>query len=104
VLATIYPGASPSEVENTVTKKIEDAVFFGKHQKIDLSLVRFIYGFHNAKHKSKVDLSLNDAQRKINAIISDLPKDAKAPSLSKFSLSDLPIMTGANGNMDEVAL
>src|SRR5690606_9591253 len=23
---TVYPGASPSEVENTVTKKIEDAV------------------------------------------------------------------------------
>jgi HAE1 family hydrophobic/amphiphilic exporter-1 len=48
-------------------------------------------------------LTFPDAQRKINAIISDLPKDAKAPSLSKFSLSDLPIMTiGANGNMDEV--
>jgi HAE1 family hydrophobic/amphiphilic exporter-1 len=46
---------------------------------------------------------LNDAQRKINAIISDLPKDAKAPSLSKFSLSDLPMTIGANGNMDEVA-
>jgi HAE1 family hydrophobic/amphiphilic exporter-1 len=47
-------------------------------------------------------LTFPDAQRKINAIISDLPKDAKAPSLSKFSLSDLPIMTiGANGNMDE---
>jgi HAE1 family hydrophobic/amphiphilic exporter-1 len=48
---------------------------------------------------------LNDAQRKINAIISDLPKDAKAPSLSKFSLSDLPIMTShlLIGNMDEVA-
>ncbi len=25
-ITTIYPGASPSEVENTVTKKIEDAV------------------------------------------------------------------------------
>ena len=25
-VATIYPGASPSEVENTVTKKIEDAI------------------------------------------------------------------------------
>jgi HAE1 family hydrophobic/amphiphilic exporter-1 len=25
-VATIYPGASPSEVENTVTKKKEDAV------------------------------------------------------------------------------
>ena len=25
-VSTVYPGASPSEVENTVTKKIEDAV------------------------------------------------------------------------------
>jgi HAE1 family hydrophobic/amphiphilic exporter-1 len=36
---------------------------------------------------------MNDAQRKINAIINDLPDDAQAPSLNKFSLSDLPIMT-----------
>jgi HAE1 family hydrophobic/amphiphilic exporter-1 len=105
-VATIYPGASPSEVENTVTKKIEDAVASLENiKKIDsrsyesLSTVSI-----TLNTKAKVDLSLNDAQRKINAIISDLPKDAKAPSLSKFSLSDLPIMTiGANGNMDEVA-
>ncbi len=25
-ITTVYPGASPAEVENTVTKKIEDAV------------------------------------------------------------------------------
>src|SRR5690625_1279135 len=25
-ISTVYPGASPSEIENTVTKKIEDAV------------------------------------------------------------------------------
>lgn len=25
-VSTVYPGASPSEVENTVTKKIEDAI------------------------------------------------------------------------------
>ncbi len=31
-----------------------------------------------------------------------LPDDVKQPSLSKFSLSDLPIMTiGANAKMDE---
>jgi HAE1 family hydrophobic/amphiphilic exporter-1 len=47
---------------------------------------------------AEVDVSLNDAQRKINALLSVTCKDAKAPSLSKFSLSDLPIMTiGANG-------
>ena len=26
-VATIYPGASPGEIENAVTKKIEDATF-----------------------------------------------------------------------------
>ena len=105
-IATVYPGASPSEVENTVTKKIEDAVASLENiKKIDsrsyesLSTVSI-----TLNSKAKVDISLNDAQRKINAIISSLPDNAKTPSLSKFSLSDLPIITiGANGKMDEVA-
>jgi HAE1 family hydrophobic/amphiphilic exporter-1 len=33
---------------------------------------------------------MNDAQRKINAIINDLPDDAQAPSLNKF-LSDFQL-------------
>ena len=50
------------------------------------------------------DYSLNDAQRKINAVLKDLPHDVDPPSLSKFSLSDLPIMTiGATASMDEIA-
>ncbi|WP_367773075.1 efflux RND transporter permease subunit [Flavobacterium sp. WC2421] len=105
-VSTIYPGASPSEVENTVTKKIEDAIASLENiKKIDsksyesLSIVSI-----SLNSNADVDISMNDAQRKINAIISDLPDDAKAPSLSKFSLSDLPIMTiGANGKMDEAA-
>ncbi len=104
-IATIYPGASPSEVENTVTKKIEDAIASLENiKKIDsksfegLSTVSI-----TLTTKAKVDIALNDAQRKINAIISTLPDNAKTPSLSKFSLSDLPIMTiGSNGKMDEV--
>ncbi len=105
-VATIYPGASPSEVENTITKKVEDAVASLENiKKLDsksyesLSTVSI-----TLNSNADVDISMNDAQRKINAIISDLPDDAKVPSLSKFSLSDLPIMTiAANGNMDEVA-
>jgi hydrophobe/amphiphile efflux-1 (HAE1) family protein len=103
-ISTIYPGASPSEVENTVTKKIEDAIASLENvKKIDsksyesLSIVSI-----TLTSNAKVDFSLNDAQRKINAIISDLPDDVKTPALTKFSLSDLPIMTlGANGKMDE---
>ena len=105
-ISTVYPGASPSEVENTVTKKVEDAIASLENiKKIDsksyesLSIVSI-----SLTSNAKVDISMNDAQRKINAIISTLPNDAKTPSLSKFSLSDLPIMTiGANGKMDEAA-
>ena len=103
-ISTIYPGASPSEVENTITKKMEDAIASLENiKKIDsksyesLSVVSI-----SLTSNANVDVSMNDAQRKINAIISDLPDDAKTPSLSKFSLSDLPIMTiGANAKMDE---
>ena len=105
-VSTIYPGASPSEIENTVTKKIEDAIASLENiKKIDsksyesLSIVSI-----TLTSSANVDISMNDAQRKINAILNDLPKDAKAPSLNKFSLSDLPIITlGANGKMDEAS-
>ena len=105
-VATIYPGASPSEIENTVTKKIEDAIASLENiKKIDsksyesLSIVSI-----TLTSEADVDISMNDAQRKINAILADLPEDADPPSLSKFSLSDLPIITlGAYGKMDEAA-
>lgn len=49
-----------------------------------------------------VDQALNDAQRKVNAILKDLPEDVDPPSLNKFSLDDLPVLTlSASANMDE---
>jgi HAE1 family hydrophobic/amphiphilic exporter-1 len=105
-IATIYPGASPSEIENTVTKKIEDAVASLENiKKIDAKSYESLSTVSiTLTSNADVDISLNDAQRKINAIISDLPDDAETPSLTKFSVSDLPIMSiGANGKMDEVA-
>ena len=105
-VSTVYPGASPSEVENTVTKKVEDAIASLENiKKIDsksyesLSVVSI-----TLTSNANVDVSMNDAQRKINAIISNLPDDAKTPGLNKFSLSDMPIITlGAYGKMDEAA-
>ncbi|HQK41244.1 MAG TPA: efflux RND transporter permease subunit, partial [Flavobacterium alvei] len=105
-VSTVYPGASPGEVENTVTKKIEDAISTMENiKKIEsksyesLSVVMI-----TLTTEADADYALNDAQRKINAVLKDLPDDVDPPSLSKFSLSDLPIMTiGATGKMDEIA-
>ncbi|MFV0178845.1 efflux RND transporter permease subunit [Empedobacter falsenii] len=94
-ISTIYPGASPNEVENSVTKKIEDAVAALENvKKVEsksyesLSVVMV-----TLNSDANADLALNDAQRKINAIEKDLPDDVDPPSLTKFSLSDLPIIT-----------
>ncbi|MBS0025997.1 efflux RND transporter permease subunit [Chitinophaga sp. 22321] len=103
-IATIYPGASPNEVESSITKKIEDAVAsMEKIKKItsksseSLSVITV-----ELNNDADVDIALQDAQRKVNAILADLPTDAKPPSLNKFSLDDLPIMTlSATAKMDD---
>lgn len=102
-IATVYPGASPKEVESTITKKIEDAV--ASMEKIKKIISKSSESLSTVtvelNNDANVDIALQDAQRKVNAILSDLPTDAKAPSLNKFSLDDLPIMTlSATANMD----
>ncbi|QHS61546.1 efflux RND transporter permease subunit [Chitinophaga agri] len=102
-IATVYPGASPKEVESTITKKIEDAV--ASMEKIKKIISKSSESLSTVtvelNNDANVDIALQDAQRKVNAILSDLPTDAKAPSLNKFSLDDLPIMTlSATAKMD----
>ena len=106
-ISTVYAGASPSEIESTVTKKIEDAVSALEnikkiqsysYESLSVVVVRLT-------NDANVDNTLNEAQRKINAIKADLPDDAKEPSLSKFSLSDLPIISiGVTSNLSSSEL
>jgi HAE1 family hydrophobic/amphiphilic exporter-1 len=93
-ITTIYPGAAPSEVETEISKKIEDAVS-GLDNLDDVKS----NSFENAsvlvvqfKAGTDIDLALQDAQREIDKMVSDLPDDAEQPSLSKISPSDQPIM------------
>ncbi|MCZ4242686.1 efflux RND transporter permease subunit [Pedobacter punctiformis] len=104
-ISTIYPGASPNEVENTVTKKIEDAVSSMENiKKINsVSFESLSTVTITLTDKANIDIALNDAQRKVNAILAELPDDVKTPSLSKFSLDDLPVITmSASANMDDI--
>lgn len=94
MVQTVYPGASSEEVENTVTKKIEDAV----------SAIQGVKSIQSSSREgvSIVLIELNqdqnaedrqlDAERKIKQIIDDLPEDVREPVTSRFSLDDLPIV------------
>lgn len=93
-ISTIYPGASPSEVENSVTKPIEDAV--SSLEGIDKLSSTSVEGMSlivvTLDETADVDEALQNAQRKINAIMGLLPEEMKDPSLGKFNFSDMPIM------------
>jgi HAE1 family hydrophobic/amphiphilic exporter-1 len=107
MVTTIYPGAGPGEVESTVSKTIENEVSSLENidelqsfsmEGVSLIVIKF-------KHGTNSDLSLQNAQRKINAIRSKLPEDIEDPALDKFSFDDLPIMKlGVTSNIAPVEL
>ncbi|MEI7662113.1 MAG: efflux RND transporter permease subunit [Bacteroidota bacterium] len=94
VIVTPYPGASPSEVENSVTKKMEDAI--SSLEDIDniqstssegSSVVVIIF-----KSTANMDKAIENATRKASNIEYLLPKDVRKPVISNFSMDDIPIM------------
>lgn len=98
-----YPGASASEVETSVTKKIEDAL--SSLENLDRLSSFSQEGFMTVQAELKTgadpDLVLQDAQRKVNSILADLPEDVTPPAYSKFSSDDWPIMSIAvNARME----
>lgn len=93
-IATVYPGASPDEVESEITKNIEDYISTLEDIKRirstsyeNLSIV--ILEMNNGVD---IDDALSKAQRKLSGITSVLPTEAKDPTVSKISSSDFPIL------------
>src|ERR1044072_7947491 len=75
VITTPYPGASPSEVEQSVTKKVEDvvsgldrvkSVLAQSYQGVSVIIVEFTVG-------TDTESKEQEAQRKINNILNTLP-------------------------------
>lgn len=93
-ITTVYPGASPSEVENSVTKKIEDNIALTENvnQINSKSLEGISIVQVEMQQSADIDESLENVQRKINQMLSELPEDCKTPTVNKFNIDDLPII------------
>jgi hydrophobic/amphiphilic exporter-1 (mainly G- bacteria), HAE1 family len=94
VVSTVYPGASPNEVENSVTRPIEDALSgLEKVEKIisssreGVSIISIEF-----KKSADVETSLQDAQRRVNGISMNLPKGIRTPVFQKISLQETPVL------------
>ena len=77
VIKTVYPGAEPSEVETSVSRKIEDALsnLEGVDYLVTKSLPNASVIIANLNYGTNLDKSMQDAQRYIDNIRKDLPAE-----------------------------
>ena len=93
-ISTIYPGASPNEVQTSITKVIEDAVSgIDKVSAVHATSSEGV-SFVNIEflQSADVNVALQDAQRKVNEIAFRLPQGSKTPTVTKFALDELPVL------------
>lgn len=102
----IYPGASPTEVENNLTRKVEDAlsgmegidkIQSWSFEGMSMLFVSFNYGVD-------IDRSMTLAQNLLSAKMSELPREILTPMLSKITIDDKAVMSlSATSNLEATA-
>ncbi len=93
MVITMYPGASAKDIEQNVTKPLENSLNSVEHLKHISSTSRentsvitleFEYGYD-------IDVLTNDVRDKLDMVKSMLPDDAENPIIFKFSTDMIPI-------------
>ena len=89
-----YPGASAEDVENNLTKVLENSlngvpnlkdITSNSRENISVLTLEFEYG-------TDIEEATNDVRDKLDMVSQRIPDGASAPYLFKFSADDMPIM------------
>jgi HAE1 family hydrophobic/amphiphilic exporter-1 len=91
---TIYRGASSDEIQNSVTKPVEEAVstIEGVNSVSAISQEGVSIVTIELKSGFEMNKAQRDAERKINEIKGKLPLNSDEPLVRKFSTDELPIL------------
>jgi len=97
-----YPGADPEEVEEGISRKVEEAVeeIEGIKQYTTRSSENSGFSLIEVKENYDVDKVLDKVRTAINAI-STFPVDAEKPIISDLTLKDPVVLLYLSGNMSE---
>ncbi len=104
-ISTSYPNTAPEEMEQMITRPIEEAmssvpgveeVFSTSSQGSSTVRVMFAWG-------SNLDEAANDIRERLDRIIGRLPEDIQRPTLRKFDPAQFPVlMLGALSDLDPI--
>ena len=106
-ICTEYENASPEEVEELITRPVEEAMSAvpGVEEVTSVSAegrssvrVTFTWG-------SNLDEAANDIRDRLDRVIPRLPEDAERPRLRKFDLASFPILImGVSSDLDPIQI
>ncbi len=107
MVMTAYPGASASDIENNVTRPLENTlnavsnlknITSRSSENISIITLEFEYG-------NDIDVLTNDVRDKLDMVSSQMPDDAETPIIFKFSTDMIPIvMLSVQANESQSAL
>ena len=94
MIFTYYNGASANDIENNVTRPLENTLNSVEHLKhitsnsrenVSVITMQFEYGYD-------IDDLTNDVRDKLDMVSNSLPNDANTPIIFKFSTDMIPIV------------
>lgn len=100
VIFTLYPGASPDDVDELVSQPIEDetgtlsglkGVTSVSSENYSIVLLEYEYGID-------IDDAYDDLKKKMDALQSELPDDVQTPTIMEMNINDMASITLAVNN------
>ena len=94
-ITTVYPGASPAEIEVEVAKRIEDAVasLDGLKHTTNLCMENVCSTALEFELGSNADLLMHEVREKINTIVNEFPEGVETPVIAKVNVNAIPVVT-----------
>jgi HAE1 family hydrophobic/amphiphilic exporter-1 len=96
-VTTIYPGASPEQIETDVAKRIEDIVVTidGLKHVSSACMENVCQTLLEFELDIDVDIAATDVREKLDLIKADFPEDVEDPKILKFDVNAKPIINVA---------
>lgn len=104
MITTIYPGASPDDINELVTQPIEDQVGILSgidtttsisNENVSIVMLQYEYG-------TDMDKAYSDLKKKMDSLSSQLPEDAQTPNILEMDINDTAsVMLSVNNESQE---
>ncbi|MFC1544195.1 efflux RND transporter permease subunit [Gemmatimonadota bacterium] len=107
VVSTIYPGASPDDVESLITQELEKELATIADIKVMTSASVEGYSSINVEFQAGTDMdeAMQQVREKVDLAKPELPSDAEDPAIFEIDISEFPILqVNISGEYSQVRL